>query len=363
MRVPVVSREGKPLSPTTPARARKLIKGGGAVPKLDKLGNFYIQLTHPTREEIPHETVVGIDPGKLYSGMAVQTPKATLWLGHLVLPYPEVRKAMTSRRNLRRSRRYRKTPQRKVRFLHRTGHKIPPSIKANRELEYRVLLELRKICPITKVAYEVVKATGSKSFSPVMVGQHWQIERISKLFPVETREGWETALVRKHLGLEKEKRDKSKGSPATHAVDGVALAASALISYGRFWTKDGHGHKWHGECKITEAPFSVIQRPLLFRRKLHVENPARGGVRKRHGGTTAPHGFPWYRKGDYVEGEKGGRIVRGYVSGYTESKSGKKISIADHNWRRIGQFAVSKVRLLYRSTRLLIKHEPCVQVH
>lgn len=33
MRIPVVSMQGKPLSPTTPAKARKLIQSGGAVPK------------------------------------------------------------------------------------------------------------------------------------------------------------------------------------------------------------------------------------------------------------------------------------------------------------------------------------------
>lgn len=357
IRVPVISREGKPLSPTTPAKARKLIKGGAAIPKRDKLGNFYIQLTRPTGEEIPHETVAGIDPGKLYSGIAVQTQKATLWMGHLVLPFPNVKKSMKSRAQLRRARRYRKTPQRKIRFLHRTGHKIPPSIRANRELEYRVLQELRKIYPITKVVYEIVKAFGSKSFSPVMVGQNWQIDRLSELLPTEIREGWQTSIVRSFLGLVKEKHDKGKTIPATHAVDGISLAASALINYEHFKSKHGHGHTWRGECKITEAPFSVIQRPQLFRRKLHVENPARGGIRKRHGGTITPYGF---RKGDYVEAEKAGRIIRGYISGFSEAN--KVVSVADYRWKRIGQFSVSKVRLLQRSSRLLIKHKPCVNI-
>ncbi len=63
-------------------------------------------------------------------------------MGHLVLPFPVVKKAMESRRQSRRFRRYRKTPQRPIRFRHRTDHKIPPSIKANRELEWRVLHEL-----------------------------------------------------------------------------------------------------------------------------------------------------------------------------------------------------------------------------
>lgn len=356
IRVPVVSVDGKPLSPTTPSKARKLIKGKAAKPMRDKLGNFYIQMLIPTGTNIPHETVVGIDPGKLYSGMAVQTPKATLWMGHLILPFREVKKAMESRRNLRRGRRYRKTPQRKKRFLHRSGHKIPPSIKANRELEYRVVKELLKIFPITKIVYEIVKATGTKSFSPVMVGQQWQVERLSELLPTETREGWETAFVRKHLRLTKDHK-KEKATPATHAVDGVALAASAFVRYKRFEIKNGHGHAWFGKAIVTEAPFSVIRRPILFRRKLHVENFAKGGIRKRHGGTVTPFGF---RKGDYVEAEKAGCIVRGYVSGFTEKT--KLISIADHTWKRIGQFVLSKVCLLQRSSRLLIKHITNIEI-
>ncbi len=136
MRIAVVSVHGKPLSPTTPAKSRKLIHSGGARPHRNKLGTFYIQLTTCTAEHIPHDTVVGIDPGKLYSGIGVQTPQATLRMGHLVLPFLIVKKAMKSRWRLRRFRRYRKTPQRPVRFLHRTGHKIWPSIQANRELEW-----------------------------------------------------------------------------------------------------------------------------------------------------------------------------------------------------------------------------------
>jgi len=124
-----------------------------------------------------------------------------------------------------------------MRFLHRTGHKIPPSIKANRELEWRVLQELRKICPITHVVYEVVKARGTKSFSPVMVGQQWQMDRLAVLLPLEPRHGWKTAQVRLALGLHKTPK-KAERSPASHAVDGVALAASHFSHYVPFTEKN-----------------------------------------------------------------------------------------------------------------------------
>ena len=352
IRIAVVSLTGKPLSPTTPHKARKLLKTGGAFPKRNPLGVFYLQLTTPTREEIPHDTVVGIDPGKLYSGVGVQTPQATLWMGHLVLPFPLVKQAMKTRCALRRFRRYRKTPQRPKRFLHRTGHKIPPSIKANRELEWRVLQELRKIYPITQVVYEVVKARGTKSFSPVMVGQQWQMDRLASLLPLEARRGWETAQLRFALGLEKTTK-KSEPSPASHAVDGVALAAGHFLHYVPFYDNNGdHGQRWEGTCAVTEAPFAIIQRPQWFRRTLHVQKAAKGGIRKRHGGTLTPYGV---RKGDWVEAVQAGRTVRGYVSGYTRTPKSQAISVADAHWHRLGQFVVSQVRLLSRSTRLLVR--------
>ena len=44
MRVPVVSMEGKPLMPTTPTRARKMMRDGVAVGRFNKLGMFYVQM-------------------------------------------------------------------------------------------------------------------------------------------------------------------------------------------------------------------------------------------------------------------------------------------------------------------------------
>ncbi|MGH8001634.1 MAG: alpha/beta fold hydrolase [Brasilonema sp.] len=50
--------------------------------------------------------------------------------------------------------------------------------------------------------------------------------------------------------------------PATHAVDGVALACSAFIRYG-ITSRSSQG--WIGEVAITPAPFTVIRRPPTCR--------------------------------------------------------------------------------------------------
>ena len=141
-------------------------------------------------------------------------------------------------RRTRRSRRinrkqpYNQRPHRQKRFDNRRQNKIPPSIKANRDLEKRVLDELEELFPLLfNVVIERVKARGNKGFSPVMVAQEWQLDRLSFDYGIETIEGWQTAQIRRELGLIKQSHSKSDAIIATHAVDGIALAASQFMSY------------------------------------------------------------------------------------------------------------------------------------
>ncbi len=106
-----------------------------------------------------------------------------------------------------------------------------------------------------------------------------------------------------------------------------------------------------GECEVTPAPFIMLTRPKLFRRKLYQEIYQKGGVLKRQGGTITPFGF---RSGDYVQSTRGGEIIRGWIGGFTNSGSSKNVSIYDHNWSRIGQFPPASVKLIKRSSRLCV---------
>ena len=248
---------------------------------------------------------------------------------------------------MRRNRRDRKCRRRPARFNNRRFKKVPPSIKANRLLELRVVKELLTIYPITSIVYEVVKADGSKSFSPVMVGQYWMLSQLEELRPTAQKYGWETAQIRTQLGLEKQKSHKGDAVLHTHAVDGIALAASQFIEYRQWHTQNAHGADWVGECTITSAPFAIIRRPPISRRQLHLMIPALGGVRRKYGGTTTRHGM---RKGDLVRAEQAGRISHGWVSGDTE----RQVSVSDINWKRLGQFTAKKVQLIQRSTGLLV---------
>ncbi len=362
MRIPVVDAQNKPLMPTTPARARKWIATGKAIKRWSDVGQFYVQLTQEPSGHATQDIVVGVDPGKLFSGIGVQSAKFTLCTAHLILPFQAVRDRMDARRMMRRARRGRRINRkvafalrshRQKRFDNRRKSRLAPSIRANRQLELRVVSELCRIFPIKEIRYEYVradvdltsgrrKARSGKGFSPVMVGQKWMIEQLKTFAPVVKVEGYQTALTRNHLGLEKNKADKSKAEFASHAVDGVAIAASHFVEYHKEYRQGQDVADWFGSVQVTPASFCVIRRPPYSRRQLHLMLPAKGGVRRKYGGSITRHGFC---KGDLVNSPKG----IGYVSGDTD----RQVSVSNLAWKRLGQITVSKVSLIARNTGLV----------
>ena len=358
IRVPVLSLSGELLMPTTSARARKWLASGKAKPVWNDLNIFCVQLLVEPSGTKTQDIAVGIDPGKLFSGIAATSKKAVLFTAHLVLPFKRVITRKQAQKILRRARRGRRIKRnipfaqrahREKRFNNRRGNKLPPSIRANRQLELRIVQELVKLFPVTEIVYEYLKARGNKSFSPVMVGQKWMLEQLSNIAPTHSNEGWKTSILRKQLGLEKNKDDKSIQDLTTHAVDAIALGASRFMRYKAFHTANSRGHHWVGSVELTDSSFKVIARPQLYRRQLHFENPSKGRTRKRKGGTVTPFGF---RSGDLVRATKGKKTVKGYIGGYSEPN--KVISIYDVNWKRLGQFSVSKTQLLRRSNGLCV---------
>jgi len=390
VRVAVISPSGQPLMPTKASRARRMVKENKATGKWNDAGVYYIQLNFFPEQTKTQPVHLGCDPGKSYSGIGLQTAQDTLYRAHLVLPFQRVKERLGSavikknkvvknirgralQRRARRGRRinrkvdFKARAHRQKRFNNRRQSKIPPSIKASRSMEIRVIKELAKIFPITSIIYEVVKADVDKTsgrkkarsgvgFSPVMQAQYWAIEKLKFIAPVVTCYGWQkdgngTSQIRKYLGLEKIK-DKKSQTPESHAVDGVALAASQFFHrYQRFETKRERGHHWVGEVKITESIFRVITRPAYFRRALHFDNASSGGVRKRKVGTITPFN---YRAGDKVIVNSKGRTFTGWVGGFTNTNKSKKISVYDHNWKRLIQAGLKQVKLVRRSNKLCV---------
>lgn len=238
---------------------------------------------------------------------------------------------MDNRRLMRRGRRGRRINRklsfnlrahRQKRFSNRRQGKLAPSIKANRQLELRVISELNKIYPISDIYFEYVKADvdltsgrekarSGKGFSAVMVGQKWMLIQLQQFGMVHTRLGWQTSNLRKHLGLEKSK-NKAEQTPNSHANDGITLACFQFLDYQPFQTFNEHGYEWKGFVQVTNSPFAIVKRPPISRRQLHLMIPTKGGVRRKYGGSTTRHNF---RKGDLVNSPKG----IGYISGDTKT--------------------------------------------
>ncbi|HEY9740937.1 MAG TPA: RRXRR domain-containing protein [Coleofasciculaceae cyanobacterium] len=370
IRVPVQNPDGSPAMPTKSSRARRWVQQGKAIEVRNDLEVYGVRLVSEPSGRTTQEIALGIDPGKLFTGIGVQSAKATLFKAHLQLPFKSVTKKMTTRRILRRARRgrriNRKLPynhrcHRQKRFDNRRQKKLVPSIRANKQLELRVVKELLKLYPVSCIVYERIEARGSKSFSPAMVGQKVMVEWLSKLKPTSTQLGWQTSNLRQWLGLPKDKTNKANPTPETHSHDGIALATSHFIQWENWVGTKTRGGKWVGEVQLTRCPFAVIARPQLYRRQLHFENPVKGSPshpehRKRKGGTITPFGF---RSGDKVIAQKAGQSYIGWIGGYTNSAKTKNVSVYDINWHRIGQFSPSKVQLIKRSTRLLSYVQIC----
>lgn len=360
--------------PTTPARARKWIKSGKAVPKRNKLGVFYVQLVVKSSGDEMQLIVVGVDRGKCFTGIAFQTALANIAIFHLVLPgFYKSKKAtkdrqsvtgkMAKRQELRRKRRanriarskpFKLRNHREKRFSNRNQSKLPPSVKSNRQMELRILNEMALLLPISEIRDEDCGSNtkrNGRGISPVTVGQEWFRTEAAKNAPVINVNSRTTSNYRDRLGLVKDKKDKSKQIVETHGNDAIAIAASHFICYQPFHTANTHGHEWIGECNITPAPFIVLTRPKLFRRKLHQEQYQKGGILKRQGGTITPFGF---RSGDYVQTYRKGEKIIGWIGGFTNSGKNKNVSIYDHNWSRLGQFNPSSVQLINRNTHLCV---------
>ena len=195
--------------PTKASRARRWLKTGKAVIVHNDMNVFCVQLVSEPSGSDAQDIVLGIDPGSMFTGAAVQTAKATLFKGHLVLPRKAIAKKMESRKILRRARRGRRINRtvafkvrahRQKRFSNRRQNKIAPSIKANKLMELRVTQELFKLFPITDIRYEEIKARTEsgkgKSFSPAMVGQKFAMEWLSELAPLVAIQGWQTSILR-----------------------------------------------------------------------------------------------------------------------------------------------------------------------
>lgn len=188
-RVFVLDRRGKPLMPTTPRRARGLLRSGRA--RVHRVSPFVIRLIDRTVEESGVQPlVVGIDPGSRHTGIAlaaeteqadtdtgeIATVRAGVFLLRIDHRGPRIRDRLYARAALRRARRSRNLRYRAPRFNNRTRPKgwLPPS------LEHRVVTIrswVNRLCrwaPVGCIDYEAVRFDTQALQSPGIAGAEYQ---------------------------------------------------------------------------------------------------------------------------------------------------------------------------------------------
>ena len=266
----VLSVESKPLTPTTPAKARKLLKGGVAKKIWSKFNTFGIQMLEETRTETP-DTTLGYDAGTKFEGISVVCGYENNLSVKLDLPdKKQIVRKMSDRKMLRKNRRYRKCRRRKPRFQNRSRKGfIAPSQLIIINSRLKVLREFCRIYPIQSAAIEEVRFNHAKyrwgrNFSTMEIGK----QKIRDFFTnrgiqIFEYRGFETSEIRQKYGYKKTKI-KNADKFSAHCSDSLALAV------------DVNCGEW-----IPEGPFVVVDDTYRFyRRRLHYMQFLRGGIRK-----------------------------------------------------------------------------------
>jgi len=172
MLVYVLNKYGKPLMPCHPAKARILLKQGKA--KVVKRTPFTIQLLYGS-SGYKQPVILGIDSGYTYVGLSAITNKREVYAAEVILRN-DISKLLTERRQYRKFRRYRKTRYRKARFLNRRKPKgwLPPSLQHKLDSHVKIVEQIKKILPITKIVIEVASFDIQKIKNPDISGKEYQ---------------------------------------------------------------------------------------------------------------------------------------------------------------------------------------------
>jgi 5-methylcytosine-specific restriction endonuclease McrA len=176
-RVLVVDKNKQPLMPCHPARAKMLLKRGKAA-VFRKYPFTIILKEREGGNTQPLE--VKIDPGSKTTGIAIvadfKPGKRVIWAAELTHRGQQIRNALLSRRQTRRSRRNRKTRYRQARFLNRRRKAgwLPPSLQSRVDNICTWLKRLQRFSPITSLAMELVRFDTQKLQNPEISGIEYQ---------------------------------------------------------------------------------------------------------------------------------------------------------------------------------------------
>ena len=172
MRVFVLSKEGIPLMPTTPRRARLWLKARRA--KVVRHEPFTLQLRFETTSYTQSVTV-GVDSGSKTVGIAAIVNGETLLQAEVQLR-TAISEKLTQRRTYRRTRRSRKTRYRAPRYTNRTRKAgwLPPSVSSKLATTLKAVRFVASLLPVRQVNVEIASFDTQKMRKPEITGVAYQ---------------------------------------------------------------------------------------------------------------------------------------------------------------------------------------------
>ena len=161
--------------PCKPRKARLLLKNKQA--KILKYEPFTIQLLYGS-SGYKQKVSLGIDTGSKHVGASATTKKQELYASKTELRGDMIVKLLSTRRELRCSRRNRKTRYRKARFLNRVHSKhkgwLSPSIENKINTHIRIIDDVYKLLPIYNIIVETASFDIQKLKNKDISGKEYQ---------------------------------------------------------------------------------------------------------------------------------------------------------------------------------------------
>jgi hypothetical protein len=319
----VLGVDGKPLTPSTNSKARKLLKGGQAKPVWNKFGQFGIQMLVSTRTETP-ESSLGVDFGTKFEGYALVVGKENVLSVMWLLPdKKKIVRKLEERKCLRRARHWRNCRRRKCKSDNRSKKGfIAPSQLVIVQSRLKVLNEFFRCFPVDVAAVEDVcfnhaKKRWGKNFSTIEIGKERIYAWVRERAVLRLYKGHETALLREKYGYKKS-GDKSEEVFTSHGSDALTDAVDSSC-----------------QEHIPEGRFIVVDdtyRPV--RRQLHDSQPGVGGLREK------------YSEGNFKGVRKGSVCEHGLVVGGTKNA---------YFIRNLENKRISRTRVVWFSHKFKIK--------
>ena len=174
MFVYVLNCHGKPLMPTSPAKARLLLKAGKA--KVVRKTPFIIQMLFGS-SGYKQEIVAGMDTGSTRVGTAAVANGQVVYQAEVTLR-TDISRKMEQRKMYRRNRRRRKTRYRAARFENRGASRrqgrLPPSIRSKVESHVRERKQVESLLPVTSWKAETASFDIHKLVNPEVAGVEYQ---------------------------------------------------------------------------------------------------------------------------------------------------------------------------------------------